>query len=581
MDNAPIRGYLAFMRLSHRRAAALAALVVSCVWRGLGAQTVEPLLVDGRGGYVLAGRLSILRDPGGALNAASAEAHSADFAPVGERTPNLGITTDAIWLRFALRNPSAEPRRAYVVFQYAVAHSVTLATVRCGAVAEIIQAGDSVPPSAELVPSRHFAFPVGLGPGEEAVCLLRTRSSAGMSLPVRILEERELATSELVDALCYGILLGGLILLVLYLLASPRREPWLLWFCAYAFAFGCHVAIRGGYARLLAGGRDYPIANLANLAAIAVLFYTGAAFFRSFLGLRERSRALDAMMSGLQYLALAEVPLAFAPGPAIVIASVLVNLLGPLFSISVAIALWARKAPNAGLFAAGWAVPHLVAVPDFLRIHAILPYTGAERWTLPGSLGLALLCLGWAVVRRRARDAALARVDALTGLANRRSFDETLPEEWNRSRRLGVPLALLMIDIDDFKRYNDERGHREGDQCLREVAETFALHARRAGDLAARYGGEEFTLLLPNTDPAEALRLAERVRSSVESRKERDGTGRPSVTVSIGVASRVPFDGERPESLVLDADAALYKAKEAGKNRVCAAVLRGEPAGPA
>jgi diguanylate cyclase (GGDEF)-like protein len=96
------------------------------------------------------------------------------------------------------------------------------------------------------------------------------------------------------------------------------------------------------------------------------------------------------------------------------------------------------------------------------------------------------------------------------------------------------------------------------------------LHARRAGDLAARYGGEEFTLLLPNTKPDEALRLAERVRASVQSLSCRDDSSAAEITVSIGVAARVPVDGEGPEGFVGEADAALYRAKESGKNRVCA-----------
>jgi diguanylate cyclase (GGDEF)-like protein len=567
------------MRSRPSRAAAIAALAALFLASGGSARAVESVAVDGRGDYRLEGRLSILRDPDGSLNVAAAEARLAEFTPLGAGTPNLGIVPGAIWLRFSLRNPTDVLRRAYVDFQYPVADSVTLAVLRNGRLSETVAAGDSVPPSPELVPSRHFVFPIDLSPEGEAICLLRVQSSAGMSLPLAILEERELAASALIDALCYGILAGGLVLLLLYLLASPHREPWLLWFCVYAFAFGLHVAIRSGYARLILGGRGYALANLANLAAISFLFFAGAAFFRSFLGLRARSRALDRAMLVLQYLALAELPLAFAPPPAIVAVSILVNLLGPLFSISVACILWAKKTPNAGLFAVGWAVPHLVAVADFLRIYAVLPYSPTERWMLPGALGVVLLCLGWAVVGRRARDAALARLDALTGLANRRSFDEALPEEWNRSKRLGAPIALLMVDIDDFKRYNDERGHRAGDQCLREVSGAFAAHARRAGDLASRYGGEEFALLLPNTDLVEALRLAERVRAAVASLGD-EAAQEPCVTVSIGAAARVPADGVVPESLVLEADAALYRAKGSGKNRVCASEPSGHPSEP-
>ncbi|HRY54770.1 MAG TPA: diguanylate cyclase [Spirochaetia bacterium] len=536
------------------------------------ARALEPIVVDGAGGYRTEGRLELLRDPGASLSPAQAEARAADFAPAGGRVPNLGLTGDAVWLRFELANGGSEARRAYVEFGYPVADSVSLIAFREGGRVDSFVSGDSVPESPPLPLARGFAFPLELGPSERVACLLRVRSSAGMSLPVRVLEEGELARETLRDSLCHGLLFGSLAWFLLYLLASPRREAWLRWYCAYALALALHVAIRAGYLRLLLGPAALPLANLANLAAIGALFFTGTAFFRSFLGLRSQSRALDGAMLALELLALALPFLALLSVPAALAASVLVNLVGPLSSIAIALALWAKGAPNAGLFAAAWLLPHLVAVADFLRIHGLLPYPRAERLMLPASLALALAGLGWAVVRRRSREAALARVDALTGLANRRCLDEELEREWSRSRRSGSPLALLMVDIDDFKRYNDERGHRAGDQCLRAVAAVLASSARRAGDLAARYGGEEFTLLLPNTGLDEALHAAERLRAGVEAAPSPEDQGRKGarlgVTVSVGAAARVPAEGEEVGDLVAEADRALYRAKAAGKNAV-------------
>jgi len=165
----------------------------------------------------------------------------------------------------------------------------------------------------------------------------------------------------------------------------------------------------------------------------------------------------------------------------------------------------------------------------------------------------------------------LSYADALTGLANRRRFDEALHEEWRRARRAQAPLALLIADIDSFKAYNDELGHPEGDRCLKAVAGVFSQALGRAGDLAARYGGEEFVILIPGADLAAAKAVAESLRLACEALAiaHPASPAGPVVTLSLGVASCVPTDELTVESLLAAADAALYRAKQEGRNRVC------------
>jgi diguanylate cyclase (GGDEF)-like protein/PAS domain S-box-containing protein len=163
--------------------------------------------------------------------------------------------------------------------------------------------------------------------------------------------------------------------------------------------------------------------------------------------------------------------------------------------------------------------------------------------------------------------------DALTGLANRRRFDHALLQENARLARVGMPLALLMIDVDHFKSYNDCYGHPAGDECLRQIALLLQRHAKRPGDLVARYGGEEFAILLANTDHAGARALAEEVRAAlVALALPHKGNPAGIVTVSIGLHAVVavddPLAGTR---LVEHADQALYAAKAAGRNIVCEA----------
>ena len=167
------------------------------------------------------------------------------------------------------------------------------------------------------------------------------------------------------------------------------------------------------------------------------------------------------------------------------------------------------------------------------------------------------------------RYAKLALVDGLTGVANRRKFDETLDVEWARARREGSSLALVMIDIDYFKAFNDGYGHPAGDLCLQQVARALAECAQRPTDLFARYGGEEFVALLPSTDVDGATALAERLRASLARLNiAHSGSSLGYVSLSAGVAAAVPRADYAATDLVAAADAALYDAKIAGRNRV-------------
>ncbi|GKQ53548.1 sensor domain-containing diguanylate cyclase [Bradyrhizobium sp. Ce-3] len=166
--------------------------------------------------------------------------------------------------------------------------------------------------------------------------------------------------------------------------------------------------------------------------------------------------------------------------------------------------------------------------------------------------------------------AALATSDGLTGLANRRHFDERLAEEWARAKRDGTPLSLFLIDVDHFKKFNDQYGHQAGDACLRSLARILVAQVRRPADLAARYGGEEFALLLPNTDADGCVEVGERVREALRELGMLHALNPPSrlVTVSLGGATNNPTQSVAGESLVAAADRALYAAKEAGRDRL-------------
>lgn len=164
----------------------------------------------------------------------------------------------------------------------------------------------------------------------------------------------------------------------------------------------------------------------------------------------------------------------------------------------------------------------------------------------------------------------LAETDALTGLSNRRSFDESLQREYEAAKQSGRPLSLLLIDVDRFKAFNDRYGHLDGDVCLKSVASAISAAARRSGDISARFGGEEFAVLLPDTDGQTATAIAEKIRKAISDvGMPHEGSEFGIVTASLGATvftseSRI----KNPAELVARADLALYQAKDAGRDRV-------------
>jgi len=225
---------------------------------------------------------------------------------------------------------------------------------------------------------------------------------------------------------------------------------------------------------------------------------------------------------------------------------------------------------------------HPLLIIQGLSLDTIYADWWREVWLI-GSIMLALCAITMALTvflalaqkRRTAAENQLARLastDGLTGLSNRRKFDEVLSGEWRRAQRSASPLALLMIDADSFKAYNDTHGHQAGDAALTSIAACIANGTKRVSDLSARYGGEEFAVLLPGETIEGACLVAERIRDSVLSLRSQQ-QGRPDIcpTISVGVASMVPQAGLAPSDLIKSADLALYEAKHAGRNRTVAA----------
>ena len=211
-----------------------------------------------------------------------------------------------------------------------------------------------------------------------------------------------------------------------------------------------------------------------------------------------------------------------------------------------------------------------VTLPFVMNIQIVPLLFGHFLIFISGLLGLIIL--GGELNEAYDKIKKQAVIDALTGVPNRRNFMETLFKEFNRSIRSQKPLSVIMCDIDNFKIFNDTYGHKEGDKCLKKVAQAVQSTLKRASDFCARYGGEEFIVILPNTEIEGAMYIAEKIRTNVEKLKIPNEKSLPYkiVTLSLGVASTKGFDStsENKEELIKQADIALYKAKNSGRNQV-------------
>lgn len=311
-------------------------------------------------------------------------------------------------------------------------------------------------------------------------------------------------------------------------------------------------------------------------------------FLRSLYGEEMRpgiSAAFNAAAAAYMALILLTPPYVFT---ALLAPFQLVLALGAVYCLVVLVLAVRGKREGAPLFLGAFAV-YLVCIVNDLCYHRLLVDTA---YVAPSGF-LVFIFLQSVALARRYSDAfrkieslarttvtlhTLTRADPLTGIANRRKFDEQLESEWRRSVREGLPLSLIMMDLDYFKRFNDRYGHTAGDDVLRRCAEALHAAAKRPADLVARFGGEEFAALLPNTGIDGAASLAEIMRQAIEELhiERDDGTPFGKVTISLGCAETIPDRRKKPLEIVKKADAALYTAKTLGRNRVECAPPEGE-----
>ena len=531
--------------------------------------------VDG----ALAGRplgpiAEVLEDKTGQLDF-DAVRRSGDFQAAPALGTNFGFTRSAWWLRFTLANDGERDRHLMLRQDYPLIDHLDFWAPAPDGGWRHTATGDRTDFGTREFAHRDFIFDVELPAKSQTTFYVRGASGGPVDLNFTLYDTRGLIGALSREQLAYGVYYGGFLVLVVYnfFIFLIVRDRAFFYYLLYATSYGLYFAIHNGIAFefLWPHNPDWGNQSLLVMLSLALIF--GMQFTRTFLDAAGFAPRLDRIATGLQVLA--------ALGLAASVVASYGTLILPLALLTVIVTVMIITLGTLGLikgyhparlFMIAWGMLLLGVMTYMLKVFGLLPHNAlTQNGFQVGSL-LEMVLLSLALASRLRDLRHQSRTDTLTKVPNRRYFDEQVALEFERARRTQGTLALLVIDIDHFKRFNDEHGHARGDEVLKLVA-NHLFHGVRRGDSVCRYGGEEFAVILPGATGTEATQLAESLRRTVQGTMSADA----QVTISVGVASTADRDIATVDELFRAADRALYRAKDLGRNRV----VRFEPSAAA
>jgi diguanylate cyclase (GGDEF)-like protein len=513
--------------------------------------------------------LDALEDPRRELDIAAirAEPAASRFAPVG-RSANYGFSRSAWWMRFGLRNTSTQPTRVVLRQDYPLIDHLEWWVSDANTIVTTGATGDLLPFRQRPIEHQDFLIPIDLAPGRDYTVHLRFVSEGSVNVGLQLYSTDALVPAIAREQLAFGAFYGSFVLLatsslLLYLIVRDRA---FLYYFLYVVTYGTYMAAYHGLTYQLLWPDSPRFASFSQIALLAMSLILLLQFSRVMLETRTVAPRLDRgvrILQGLTFLCLLAAPV--LPYHTVIVPIAVLTLVIVLYLLLLgARSTWAGIA-SARYYLMALSVFLVGVVVYMLKTFGWIPHNFITQHGFQlGSLSEFVL-LSVALSHRISELKHKTVTDSLTGLYNRRYFNDLLAQEFRDAVGHRRDLALLVFDVDHFKRYNDEHGHAQGDQALQAVATSLRRNARNP-DALCRYGGEEFVLIMPGASLEQAVEVAEQLRAQVAA----EGAANHRLTLSAGVAS---IGGQRYASgseLFEAADQALYRAKDSGRNRVVA-----------
>ncbi|HMM65504.1 MAG TPA: diguanylate cyclase [Dokdonella sp.] len=507
----------------------------------------------------------VLEDAGGKLDFDAVRA-SAGFKPVPAIGTNFGFTRSTWWVRFTLANPGDDDRHVLLREDYPLIDFLDLWVPERNGGWRHTATGDRTVFSTREFIHRDFIFDLDVPAGSQRTFYLRAHSGGPVDLSLTLNGPHALISTLSVEQLAYGAYYGGFVVLVLYnfFIFLIVRDRAFIFYLLYAASYGLYFAIHNGLAFQFLWPDSPAWGNQALLVMLSFSLIFGMQFTRTFLDTRGFARRLDTLAVVTQVLAAVGLVASFVLPYSLLIlpVAVLTVVVTALIMALGTLGLVKGYRP-ARYFMIAWGMLLVGVLAYMLKVFGVLPHNLLTQNGFQAGSLVEMVLLSLALASRVRELQRQSRTDTLTRVPNRRSFDEVAGAEFDRAKRGNGAMALLVIDIDHFKQFNDRHGHARGDEVLRLVADKLCIGVRR-GDSVCRYGGEEFAVVLPGTTSKDAAVVAESLRSMIESTLPVEAP----VTISVGVASTRDREFASLDELFKAADRALYRAKDLGRNRV-------------
>lgn len=591
-------------------------MLAACLCAAFPAAAAPPQalqLAAGDSSFSLSASLQYWHDPhaDASPEQAYARAQVGNFAPLPNGNPAFGFQSGAYWFYLPIENLQHDEPRWLLIQEYALSDNLDLYLRYPDGRVEHDEGGDHVPFDDRFIRYRHPNFRLDLPTGQRVELLLRVKSESSMQVPLMLYTPQAFAElmrdAQFANGLYYGIVLALLCYnLVLWLML---RDAGYFWYLLHTCAFGVVLFTLNGYGFELLWPNSAWLADASVPLSICLALIGMQLFSRSFLDLRARwplgNIACLCLVAFFAALGVASLWLPYSIATPIASRAV---LLGVVWIIAASVVMLHRGYRPARLFLLAWSMFLAGTTAFTLLAFGVLPQSFWTQYGVQIGSALELLLLSLALGRRYAdlRDANIRIVqeanerlergmidrtrelrttmaqlgeanvklrdyslrDPLTGLFNRRHFHDALQQALDACGDTMQPLALLLLDLDHFKRINDQYGHQTGDGCLVAAARAIEEIAQSRQGMAARFGGEEFVILLPGTDASLALHTAEAVRLRIQQTVVHGPGHAIRMSASIGVHA---IEGTRrvlPADAIRLADEALYRAKHDGRNCV-------------